>query len=197
MNRKGFTLVEVVVVAVIFVVLSGGLLTTYLAGRTSYASADAFIQVQQESRRAFDTMVRELREAGNVAEDGADRLNFQIARGYNLDAVVCPNAICWGSDFANNEWVHYAVITVDNVPQLIRFTSGGQGTATPAACAAPTCRVLANYYFDDPADPDPLFDFNAVDQSVTIKLQIRYSNTVLPTGSMSSPTLTSRVTLRN
>lgn len=201
----GFTLVEICIVAVIFVVLSAGLITTFLTGRTSYLSADAYVQVQQESRRAFDAMVRELREAGpsneiTVAADGAGtaarRLNFKIARGYNIDAVACPNAICWGNDTINGGWVHYTVITASGVRQLIRFTSNEneRDKAAPATCSGATsCRVLANYV---PATGS-FFSYDAPTKAVTVTLQIIYANPVLPTGSMTGPALTARVTLRN
>ncbi len=191
---RGFTLVEICIVAVIFTVLSAGLITTFLTGRTSYLSADAYVQVQQESRRAFDVIVRELREAGSVAVASAGRrLNFQIARGYNIDAVACPNRICWGNDTINGGWVHYTDITASGVRQLIRFTSGNQDDAAPETCSATNCRVLANYV---PATVS-FFSYDAPTKSVTVTLQIIYANPVLPEGRMTGPALTARVTLRN
>src|SRR3989338_2492892 len=65
-NFAGFTLVELIVVSALLMIVGGGLLTTFMTGQTSYLSADAYAQVQQEARRAFDNVVRELREAGNV-----------------------------------------------------------------------------------------------------------------------------------
>lgn len=207
---SGFTLVEISIVAVIFVVLSAGLITTFLTGRTSYLSADAYVQVQQESRRAFDAMVRELREAGakpgsaiTVTDVGLGKqLNFQIALGYNLIAQqpACPaNAVCWGNETVYwDGWVHYAMISVDAINnQLIRYTDTLPGGNLPGSCtAANSCRVLANYVDVDPS-AGTLFVYDAPTKAVTVTLRIRYQNPVLPMGSMTGPVLTARVTLRN
>lgn len=207
-GNRGFTLVEICIVAVIFVVLSAGLITTFLTGRTSYLSADAYVQVQQESRRAFDAMVRELREAGakpgsaiTVTDAGVGKqLNFQIALGYNLIAQqpACPaNEVCWGNENTFwDGWVHYAMISVDAINnQLIRYTNTNAAGNPPGSCtAANSCRVLANYV--DPS-AGPLFVYDAPTKAVTVTLRIRYQNPVLPTGAMTLPALTARVTLRN
>ena len=111
----GFTLVELTVVSALLLILGGGLLTTLLTGQTSYLSADAYIQVQEEARKAFDNMVRELREAGgplvsvspNPPAGPGTQLDFQVALGYDLDggagAVAgCPDAaVCWGATDPN------------------------------------------------------------------------------------------------
>jgi Tfp pilus assembly protein PilW len=196
-------------VAVLFIVLVAGLLTTFLTGRTSYLSADAYIQVQQEGRRAFDTMVRELRESGQVTVtadgvNGSSRLHFQIARGYNTEAgapplgCTVPPSICWGSDTTTGEWVHYSLIgAAGNTRQLIRYR-GVQGAAPPASCtAANDCRVLANYIRHPNEDNTALFLYDAATQTVTVNLQTELLNPVLPTGRITSPLLTSRVRLRN
>lgn len=205
-GEHGFTLIEICIVALIFVVLSAGLITTFLTGRTSYMAADAYVQVQQESRRAFDTMIRELRESGAkpgnlVTVTNGNQLNFQIALGYNLTAQqpACPvDAVCWGSerDYWTG-WVHYGVIGVGNNRQLVRYTDTNAAGGPPAACTpANNCRVLANYYTDPPTGT--LFSYNpGPPKTVTVTLQIQYANAILPTGSMSSPALSSKVTLRN
>jgi len=202
-NARGYTLVELMIVAVVFLIIGGGLLTTLLTGRTSYLSADAYLTVQQESRRAFDTMVRELREAGNVtpAATNANQLNFQIARGYNTE-VSCQNpaAICWGSDNATNEWVHYKIVnnleTPRNPWQLIRYRDGASGGAPPAQCNAPGCRVLSNNVRAPGVNPNA-FQYDSANKVLTITLQNAYANPALPTGQQATAVLTSRVKLRN
>ena len=71
----------------ILALVIGALLVTFLSGQSSYLSMDASIQVQEETRRAFDTMVRELREAGQVlscVSPSCQTLDFKLALGYNL-----------------------------------------------------------------------------------------------------------------
>lgn len=223
-RSRGFTLSEIIVVAALFFILGGGVLTAFLTGQTSFFSADSYVQVQQEARRAFDNMVRELREAGPPPPGppvvsltangpaGSNQLNFQIARGYNLAAPCLPDIICWGSENAApggvGEWIHYAVMTnatlaVNNQLQLVRCVSGAQGTVVDST--TPNCRVLANNIVTT--------SFGLLDNAgnatvasprvVTVSLQARHTNPRLPGGSQGigigggATPLTTRVRLRN
>ncbi len=208
--KKAFTLVEMLMVMMLFLITGGGLITTFLTGRTSYLSSDAYIQVQQEARKGFDNMVRELRESGNVSCNadiaGAacinqQQLNFQVAMGFNAGAIQ------WGdgrqpANAAN--WVHYGfLLNPDNNPattdnQLIRY-EGTQVQIPPANCVAPTCRVLANNVVTAGANPSS-FSWTPAPANtnvVTINLNIMYQNAALPGGNQTTGLLTSRVKLRN
>ena len=203
-----FTLVELLVVIVLFALLGGALLTILLNGQTAYLSANASLQVQQEARKAFDAMVRELHEAGPVSGaaqlinltsnvppgSGLHQLNFQIARGYNVP-VDCPNTICWGSEVQLNDWIHYAAVVNNALPannntQLVRCVNA---SATAAIASGNGCRVLANNVqsadFSYPADGDI--------GVVKVTLQTQYQNTALPQGSQATKSFTARVRLRN
>ena len=204
-GRDGFTLAEMIVVSTLFLVVIGALMTALLSGQTSYLSADANVMVQEEGRRAFDTMVREVREAGPstgptqinwTGPAGSMRLNFQVARAYN--AAGCPNAICWGSENADNEWVHYIVLADPTLPannnlQLLRCVTG-PGTRDVAIASTANCtggfRVLAN-------NANTLNFSSPVASVVAISLQIRYQNPRLPGGGQVTLPLSSRVRLRN
>jgi len=208
----GFTLVELIVVSALLMIVGGGLFTVFMTGQISYLSADAYVQVQQEARRAFDNVVRELREAGPstgppppiISVTGppypaTNQLNFQIARGYNSEPPCqSPNpvGICWGSETPTGigEWVHYATLLpgTGNTAQLIRWRDTDPvGGTPPSPCSAPTCRVLANHV------QSASFNYNGGTKVVTVTLQIRYNSPLLPSGSQATPTLTSQVKLRN
>ena len=209
MKRRGFTLVEMLVVLVIFGGIMGALLISFLVGKSSFLSADMYIHVQQEARRAFDIMVKELRESGNIDSPttsptvgflNATRVNFQIARGYNINGgctipVSCAtctcrntNTVCWGNDTTNCNWVHYLV----NNGQLLRCQSANPDTAD-ATLVASTCRVMANDL------QTFLADFDTTAQTVTMRLEIRETSAQLPGGSMGTTPapLVTRVRLRN
>ncbi|GEM_PF-1564557 len=117
-TTKGFTLIELLVVIVIFGGIMAALMVAFLISESSYHTADSYVQVQQEARRAFDAMVKELREAGwdatnkptvpGCAGCGAtgdrvwitnagtyvlnntagNRIDFQVALGYDLSTTV-------------------------------------------------------------------------------------------------------------
>ena len=197
---QGFTLVEAVVVVGLLLLIVGGLVTVLLTGQASYLSADAYVQVQQEARRALDSVVRELRESGTVscgtaavtASCTGTQLNFQVARNYDPTG----GAIVWGSDNADNEYVHYAVVAAaDGTSQLIRYRDAAAAGAPPGTCTPPACRVLANYV--DPATTVFAWDAAAANRTVTITLEIEYQNARLPGRSQTTGPLTSRVRLRN
>ena len=192
-RRKGFTLMEVLVVSALLLILGGGLLTLFLNGQTSYLSADAYVQVQQESRKAFDNVVQELRAGGNVSLS-ADfkQLHFQIARGYNTEAACQnPAAICWGSENATGEWVHFVIITpAAGTPQLVRCVTAG--VVNPVTDVT-GCRVLAN----NVKAGTSLFSWDAANKVVTLTFEFEYRNPALPSGGQTTTPLISRVKLRN
>ena len=177
------TLLEVLIATALFTVLAGVLSVSLMIGRRSYVSADAYVYVQQEARRAFDVMLKELRNAGQVSPAGAfvQRLDFQIGTGYTT-AALCPsgvppqNGICWGTDdlaFPAG-WLHYALdtVTFPTNPRLMRCATSTQldHLATPAAFAG--CRVLSNRVNTDPARTQFLYTAGTI-KTVTITLQVQ------------------------
>ncbi len=155
--------------AVVFLILGGALLTAFLTGQTTWVSSDAFVQVQQEARRGFDSMARELRQAGlagpaaapgpqnmnlTALAGGSNQLNFQVALGYDATPSPGCGGICWGADGVNGQWIHYAVVVNAGLPannnrQLVRCVTGaGTRDTVPLAngtnCLPGGFRVIAN-----------------------------------------------------
>ena len=201
MRPRGLTLVEVLIVIAIFSGILGALLVSLLVSRTSYVSADAYLQVQQEARRAFDSMVRELHHAGRVNNDvsllepGAQRLDLQIARGY--DAAAC-GGICWGTDDSAlpNGLIHYVLDTADaQNARLMRCVSANRLDPMPAAFAG--CRVLSNRV--NPLLANSSFVYDHGSRAVTVRLQTAITSPQLPGGTMGTTPapLITRVRHRN
>lgn len=198
--HRGFTLMEVMVVLVIFSVVLGVLLLSFLVSKNTYISSDAYVQIQQEARRAFDSAVKELHQAGQVnnsvaiAAPGVQRLDFQIVRDY--DVVACGGN-CWGTDDAAlpGGWVHYVLDTADaQNARLMRCVTANRLDPMPANFAG--CRVLANHL--NPALASTAFTYNHANRIVTITLQPVIISAHLAGGSLTtaSPLMT-RVRLRN
>ena len=202
-RRVGFTLVEILLVLALFSGLLAALMASLLVSRTSYVSADAFVQVQQEARRAFDAMVKELREAGNVNNNQTtllpvQQLDFQVARGYNLPPPCPAGAVCWGTDdpaFPTG-WAHYVLDAATlPAPRLMRCVTAGRPDPMPANFVG--CRVLANHV--SAALANSSFTYDHGNRIVTVRLQATLTSQQLPGGSVSTTPapLMTQVRLRN
>lgn len=193
-RRRGLTLVELLIVTLLAAIVFGTLVVALMIGRTSLLSTDAYVLVQEEARRAFDTMTKELHESGNVDTElsaaGADasnatRLNIQLTRGYNV-AGCTANAICWGNDATNGGWVHYLV----NSAILYRCQSAASDTAITDFSG---CRTIIR-------DVQTFsVDYSSANKTVTVRLATRYSSFQLPGGQMTTTPapLRTQVRLRN
>jgi prepilin-type N-terminal cleavage/methylation domain-containing protein len=185
-KQPAFTLVELLVVSAVMSIVMGALFTSLLIGRSSYVTGDAYVQVQQEARRALDIMGRELRAAQVTADPaGGSTLDFQAALGYNLTGVPgCPaDAICWGAvDQAGVPHFNWSVRYSMNGSQLVReIHNPGVVSST----------VMSNNV------QQATFYYDAVNKVVTITVGISQVSNQLPGGSMAVPALATRVTLRN
>lgn len=168
-------------------------MTVFLTGQASYLSGDASIQVQQEARRALDSMVRELREAvgDTVVVDNAQQLRFQVALGYNLIATMptCPaNDICPGAENIEGQQIRYRIVQ----GQLRRdvLAKGAGANDNPLSS-----RVLANQV--DATAGNTSFAWNLAALTVTMRLQVITQNAQLTGGSRATGVLVSQVRLRN
>lgn len=192
MRRSGFTFIELLVVSVLFLAVGAGLLTVFLSGRTSSLSGDAYVQVQEEARKAFDRAVQDLRQAGNVVVSAdAKQLHFQTARGYNTEAACQnPPAICWGSEAATGEWLHLVITGAGDNVQLVRCTTAALVNPVTDVTG---CRVLANRVKGGTSS----FVYDVANRVVTLTMEFEYQNAALPGGRQTTTPLSTRVKLRN
>ncbi|MBI3323988.1 MAG: type II secretion system protein [Candidatus Omnitrophica bacterium] len=200
-STRGFTLLELLVSVTIFTGLLGALLLSFMIGRTSFLSADAYIEVQQEARRGIDAMVTELREAGDIktaAGIASGTLTFRTALGFDLTAIVgCPaSQVCWGAvdPLTNTSDCTLCVeYSVSQGQLLRRVVGGGTCGSTCGTTLVGSARVLAN----NVTGPGAPFLYNSADKVVIIQLQVKKVSPQLPSGETGTATLNSRVKLRN
>ncbi len=190
-RAAGLTLTELLIGSILFLVLGGALLVSFLTGQSSYLSSDAYIQVQEEARRAFDNVVRELRESVTIScgpppavqtgNCNGSRINFRVAMGYTGGVTQV------GDGSTLNWYGHYIIDAA--AQRLYRCATAGEGDAVDLAA----CRVLANHV--DTAQSS--FSWSTATRIVTCTVQVTYANPRLPSGSISTPRLVSQVRLRN
>lgn len=193
----GFTLIELVVTTGVFSTMIAALMFVYADMQDSYTLSSANSYLQQEGRRAFHAMTRELRESGRVRRQGdtsgqvnfsgQSQIDFQIARSYDL--ANCSGT-CWGDDTANARWLHYLLDQSDTSDvRLVRCSTANQTDAVDLS----GCQVLTNYVESFQAD----YDHSQL--AVTLHLSVRQTSPQFRGGSAtaSSSSLTDRVKIRN
>lgn len=102
----GFTLVELMVVVAIVTIVMGAVYATLTIGRQSWYTAQAKIEMRQETRKAMDLMVKELRQSGLdyspkypgevialALDTNQNTITFRISQGW--DSV--NQRIDWGN----------------------------------------------------------------------------------------------------
>lgn len=94
-SLTGFTFIEVLAVIIISLIVMAGIFVALSAGRQSWFTGSAQVELQQETRRAMDTMVKELRQCiratiVGVPNDGFSypAITFQMPEDIDNDGDV-------------------------------------------------------------------------------------------------------------
>jgi prepilin-type N-terminal cleavage/methylation domain-containing protein len=66
LNKKGFSLIEMMVVVVILGLIVLGLVTFFTGGAKSWVAGQSQLEAQRNARQAMDIMVREIRESDSI-----------------------------------------------------------------------------------------------------------------------------------
>ena len=185
----GLTLVELSLVTLLFTTLVAVLLTSEAIERRTALFIETYISVHQEARRAFDAMLQELREAGNVTTPVPGQLRFQEALGYDLALPGCPPGdLCWGAKDALG-------LSQPNWSARYRFDAGNRRLVREALDTTNTVRGAPRML----AHEVNAVSFALENGLVRIRLEVRRLTPQLPGGGFStSPVVLSmQVLLRN
>jgi type II secretory pathway pseudopilin PulG len=111
-KTNSFTLVEIMIVAVIFILVIGGIFTVLAIGRFSWQQTETSIELQQDLRKAMMRLTKELRESGfdsignpqvtiqdGIGQNNTDILRFLIPVDYDNDGDIIDigGNIEWGA----------------------------------------------------------------------------------------------------
>lgn len=95
---KGFTLVEILVSALIFSFLIAAIFGVLNIGNMTYSTDLGLLDLQQKARQAMDGMIRELRQSGSsditITDSGA-RIQFRIPTDITTDPVTYSSNITY------------------------------------------------------------------------------------------------------
>jgi prepilin-type N-terminal cleavage/methylation domain-containing protein len=125
-KKLGFTLVEVMLVAVLLSILLGSIFAVLNTGRISMSAGETQLTIQQECRRGLNSMVKELRQSSSlkITDVPANGVNYTSIT-FQIPANISMNSTTWSSS------IQYSLGGL-NGTQLIRTQPGAQ-------------RILANY----------------------------------------------------
>jgi prepilin-type N-terminal cleavage/methylation domain-containing protein len=91
-DRKGFTMIELLVVTVLGLIVTLAALQILVTNQRTYTAQNAVIQGQQATRMALEVLMNELREVsppgGDVLAMGSDSVRVRLMRKFSL---VCEN----------------------------------------------------------------------------------------------------------
>ena len=88
-NKKGFSLIEMMVVVVILGLIVLGLVTFFTGGTKSWVAGQSQLKAQREARQAMDRMVREIRHGESISAGSNTSITvvipaFEGAAEYNV-----------------------------------------------------------------------------------------------------------------
>lgn len=204
-RESGFTLVELLIYMVMFLVVMGSLYSVMISNTKSYSSQENKVEMTQDLRAAMNIMVTEIRMAGCDPTD-AGGIGFvdNADDRYDTDA----NSIHFTMDIdgdgaiANSENINYYV---NGSQQIMRRTGG----VSEAIVAENITDFTFTYVYadgessqnDPPGDPDETDgdDTNDLDdiRSVVITITGETANIDAVTGEKKTRTQTSQVLVRN
>lgn len=123
-DRGGFTLVELLIVAVLGVIVVGATYQMILTSQRAYTTQTAQLQGQQTVRAGIDILFAELRELsgveGDILEMNPDRIEIRAMRAFGLVCNVNPTGSPIrvkkiGRFFADGDSI---VVFADNNPDI-------------------------------------------------------------------------------
>lgn len=174
--NHGFTLVEVMLVVVIFSIMFTVTFDVLLTGRRSFDVASIRYDIQTNAALGLNNMARELKNSASLYVDvdaGGDWVKFLVPIGYSQNGDII-----WGADGQANHRIRYEV----SGNQLVRdrfdtFDSIVNGTT----------RILANYVDD--------VDFNSQSNGLIVNITTSEEHKV--TKESLEENLSSTITFRN
>lgn len=172
-NNKGFTLVEIIIVAFLFSIISAAIFSVLATGRNSLSAGESQISVQQACRNSLDAMVKELRQAGalTISDVPANGANY-TAITFQIPVSISATGPTWSAN------IRYSLGGLNGM-QLLRTQSGNQ-------------RVMGNNI------SSLIFNRSAANPNLVNIIVTAQKNTFSGfTARQSAITLTSRVRLRN
>ena len=186
LDKKGFSLIEIMVAIAIMSILSIAMMKTYTGFTRVYTTQEVAAGVQQDLRAALNIMTQDIRMAGfdptdsdNFGVEVATATNIRITSDTDMNGVV---------DVSNFERITYNFDAGNNQLEQILYETTGSESAQPVVDNV--TNVAFTYLDEDNNITATLADIRTVTISMTIDEPAGRGGTV-------SRTLSTRVQCRN
>ena len=132
MNKRGVTLIELLVALVISAILVAGVYRTFVSQQRTYTVQDQVVEMQQNVRATINKMLREIRMVnyGRVVYDDIQGLSYILpVNGFNQILTMNPNDITIVGGFEQ-------IKSGGNPITVVSFTPAPGATITLSAATA-------------------------------------------------------------
>lgn len=114
-NKKGFTLVEIIIVMTISVIIFGLITSVYIISQKAYSETDTKAEITQNGRVILDRMIREIRQTPDIitqippdtSEPSLLPSEIKFQDGHNTNQVRYIRYFLDGTDVKRQEIVYY------------------------------------------------------------------------------------------
>ena len=188
--RTGFTLIELMVVILIFSIIVAAIFGVLTMGRQSWQTGTTQVQLQQETRKAMDWMVKEIRPAKLISISGSS-IKFKVPIDEDIIDTTVDNDVLdvngdieWGANDGINDRLDWTIeysLSISNGQTLRKVFDNASIEQINLR------KVLANKII--------MLSFNSVSAS-EISVGITAQKDAIPGRTMQS-NLQSQITLRN
>jgi prepilin-type N-terminal cleavage/methylation domain-containing protein len=126
-NSLGFTLVEMLIVMVIFILIATALYTVYNLNYKTYRDTEKSAEIIQNGRVILERMARELRQTKNVATD------LSSSEAQATDTIIFED----GHDISTVHYIHYFQDGTNINREVLAFYFSGDPSTYVSWNAAP------------------------------------------------------------
>ena len=179
-KRAGLTLIELMVVILIFLIISAAIFGVLSVGRQSWRTGSTQVELQQETRKAMDWMIKEIRQSGlDYGPKYAGQVIGLAADDNFHNTITFRKSEGWDN---TNAWIDWG----NQVTYLLGGLNGEQLLRTSGGSTIILANKVVSLQFKRPS---------ATPKVVEISLQAQKD--AMPGGRTMQSTLNSQVTLRN
>ncbi len=124
MQKKGFTLIELIIVIVFFTIFTGVVSWTFVVGLRTWGSGRDRAYIRQDANLAIERMVREVSQASEIETAKADEIEFEADLDQDGSVETIRFDVSNDDDLERTEVIAGPDIVVTMAPNVQTFSLG-------------------------------------------------------------------------